>query len=490
VNSLKIEGRLRSAYYVDRVVRAYRTVLNEIHDSGQVGKSTFAEAEEYLREAMGRRTTTGYFSNSRPQGIISPYHSGNIGIFLGRVEKKSGKDMAGIRLKKKISVGDRLRLHREKSGERVSFTLKQIQMKGEFVRQAEGSSLVGLGVPKPFYPGDSLYKVDTKAGRSMERNRRIIDPARFTKQIAALQKKISVDKILDAVSRPGVQSRLPAKGQAKEKLQRQGARIKKQALPLKIWVKTDQLQLLKQRLPFPVEHMVVALNHDLFHRFLKIKNLKAKSEKIIWALPPVILEEELQFFETAIHRLRKYGYLSFQLGHISQLQFFHKKAQYLLSGDYTLNVLNSQALGFMNGAGLKTIQGAIESDKHTLQDLAEHLQTAGGRIRLGMTVYGTPPLFTSRLAASHFVYGKTFVSPKDEKFVLKRQEGLTIALSERPFSLLPALAELSAMGFDYGVIDLCNQQVKAKDIDLLSKRLAGKVRERKLSTFNYEGQLL
>ena len=81
------------------------------------------------------------------------------------------------------------------------------------------------------------------------------------------------------------------------------------------------------------------------------------------------------------------------------------------------------------------------------------------------------------------------VSPKDESFVIRKKDGFTETLPLRPFSLLPYLTELKAMGLDYVVIDLSGSMAGKKDIQDLSDRISGTGRHSKLATFNYLGKL-
>jgi len=60
VSSFKIEGRMRSAHYVANVVRAYRIAIDGS------GSESMAEARSLLGQAMGRKTTAGYFPVSQP----------------------------------------------------------------------------------------------------------------------------------------------------------------------------------------------------------------------------------------------------------------------------------------------------------------------------------------------------------------------------------------------------------------------------------------
>ncbi|NNF47763.1 MAG: U32 family peptidase, partial [Desulfofustis sp.] len=130
VSSLKIEGRLRSVNYVEQVVRAYRMVMDARPEERD---ETRAEAKKLVTSALGRKSSTGFFLGERSKGIIAPHHSGNIGTYCGRISTidNEGTSCWGhIRTKHQPVKGDRFRLHDEKSGERVGFTLKDFDKTG------------------------------------------------------------------------------------------------------------------------------------------------------------------------------------------------------------------------------------------------------------------------------------------------------------------------------------------------------------------------
>ena len=185
VSSLKIEGRLRSAHYVSSVVKAYRMVIDA--DAGD--RNILAQAEELLSQAMGRKTSQGYFSTVESKELISPYHSGNIGMYLGRAGKGTGKGKVSLDLKEPLQVGDRLRLHQEETGERVAFTLRNLTKDGRKVSHAApGDSLI-VEVPAVVKTGDSLFKVDSRTAREAEKAQSSIDPKRFNQGVKKLEQK-------------------------------------------------------------------------------------------------------------------------------------------------------------------------------------------------------------------------------------------------------------------------------------------------------------
>ena len=89
----------------------------------------------------------------------------------------------------------------------------------------------------------------------------------------------------------------------------------------------------------------------------------------------------------------------------------------------------------------------------------------------------------------HFHYNQPFTSPKGEVFTLRKAYNSTVALAEKPFSLLSRLPELVRLGLQYGVIDLCHRKVEQREIEAIGRELAGRFSRKKLSTFNYLGTL-
>ena len=202
------------------------------------------------------------------------------------------------------------------------------------------------------------------------------------------------------------------------------------------------------------------------------------------------MEKDLDFFRKSIGELLKNKFRTWQIAHIGQRLFFAEKDRVNLLGDYTLNVLNSLGLLVLASLQLQRAQVAIEVDKQSLADITGSRTAAKTGVNLGMTLYGTPPLFTARPMPPHFQFDQPFVSPKGEIFILRKAYGSTVALAEKPFSLLSLLPELTRLGVQYGVIDLCHRKIERREIESLGREMAGKGARRKLSTFNYFGNLL
>ena len=216
--------------------------------------------------------------------------------------------------------------------------------------------------------------------------------------------------------------------------------------------------------------------------------LGRRMRDLTWCLPAIVFESEQSRLQKQIQQLIRSGFRSFQIGHITQFTYFGKERVYL-SSDFTVNLMNSQALRLMEEGGMEYAQLSIESDRKIITELIARMRRRHSNVKFGMTVYGAPALFTARLAPEHFNYNKTITSPKQEQFSLIKKDNVTATVPVRPFSLLPYLYDLKGVGLDYAVIDLSNMSAGRKQLEELAGRISGGGKFSKLPTFNYLGTL-
>ena len=86
--------------------------------------------------------------------------------------------------------------------------------------------------------------------------------------------------------------------------------------------------------------------------------------------------------------------------------------------------------------GLEAAQISIESDQNILLELITRYRRYHSELKLGLTVYGAPALFTARLDPDHFQYNKTLSSPKNEEFIVLKKDNITVRMTH---SLYPAI---------------------------------------------------
>ncbi|NNK93612.1 MAG: hypothetical protein HKP41_04590, partial [Desulfobacterales bacterium] len=265
------------------------------------------------------------------------------------------------------------------------------------------------------------------------------------------------------------------------------------------WLRTDSAELILGTLPFNADRYIFNINKKMLSHVGQIKNhLGRNMRSAIWALPPVLHDASVRGVEKQIAILKKSGFRAFQIAHLSQLAFFIGERLHIY-GDYTLNLLNSQSINLAAEIDLKGAQLSIEIDKRSLQNTLNEYRKHWSapsqnkakmqRLQLGLTVYGAPPLFTSRISADSFSQNRILVSPKNEQFYVESLEGYTQTRSKKPFSLLPYKQELQQLGLDYLVVDLSGMRIGKKELTDIKDRIQNKKKLYKLPTFNYLGAL-
>ena len=133
VDSLKIEGRMKSPEYVYAVVAAYRAALDRLADA--VDEETpldeaGATEEEHraLSEAFSRGFTEAYLARKRGNDIMGYGRPNNRGVFAGRVAKAKGHEVA-IESQAELHEGDVLEFWTNKG--HFASTLEAFERKGD-----------------------------------------------------------------------------------------------------------------------------------------------------------------------------------------------------------------------------------------------------------------------------------------------------------------------------------------------------------------------
>ena len=147
IDSLKIEGRMKSVYYVATVVWAYRQALDAYHADPE-GFSVKAEWLEELDKISHRPYTTGFYFG-RPGPDAQSYESGGYVRnydFVGLVEETAGK-ASRIAVRNRIRLGDKLELVRPRES-CIEFTLERMQdEEGNPVDESHANHRVFIELP-------------------------------------------------------------------------------------------------------------------------------------------------------------------------------------------------------------------------------------------------------------------------------------------------------------------------------------------------------
>ena len=131
VDSLKIEGRLKTDYYLATVVRAYRNAIDDYMKLKAENRENEYDYTKYLVELEKVKTrglSEFYFSNSNNQDIHDfDGKSENLEYEYGaRVDEKLENNIYVAEIKNKLSIGDRLEILLPNSIEECAFNIEEL----------------------------------------------------------------------------------------------------------------------------------------------------------------------------------------------------------------------------------------------------------------------------------------------------------------------------------------------------------------------------
>lgn len=159
VSSFKIEGRMKSQYYVATIVNAYRRVL----DALEIGEEVTAELYDEVFKASHRNYTTGFYYPNENKENLETSLPVQTSEFMGIVTEDSDGEYVMVEQRNKFSVGDELEILSNDDNFNKKFTITEIiDSKGELVESAKNvQEIVRIKCPYKLSKLDILRK-DTK----------------------------------------------------------------------------------------------------------------------------------------------------------------------------------------------------------------------------------------------------------------------------------------------------------------------------------------
>ncbi len=159
IESLKIEGRLKTDYYLATVVRSYRQAIDDYYNN----KKNWS-GEKYLEELEKVKTrglSEFYFSNSNNKDIHDyPGQSDNMNYEYGAkvLSKNEETGIVLVEIKNKLSVGDKLEVIKPDSLDNLKFVIDKLysaenEAEIETVNPGKKGQQVKMKIPYDVKPG-------------------------------------------------------------------------------------------------------------------------------------------------------------------------------------------------------------------------------------------------------------------------------------------------------------------------------------------------
>lgn len=138
VSSLKIEGRMKKAEYVGKVVSEFVKATSCYYDNKQYTCSKDSEKE--LKSVFNREFTAGRVFHAQGKELMNYFRPNHVGTPLGKIIKAT-KDNIIIQLSDDLNQFDGIRILQEND---VGFIVNFIKVKGKLVRSAKKGEQVEI----------------------------------------------------------------------------------------------------------------------------------------------------------------------------------------------------------------------------------------------------------------------------------------------------------------------------------------------------------
>ena len=150
VVSLKIEGRMKSDYYVASVVNAYRRALD--------GFSDFNVLHDELEKTSHRRYTTGFYFGANDKEYLEDSMPVQTYIFIAKVVEDAKDGMVKVEMRNRFKIGDTLEILSADENFLKTITIDNIiDSKGENIEDAKKvQEILTINCPYDLKKGDIL----------------------------------------------------------------------------------------------------------------------------------------------------------------------------------------------------------------------------------------------------------------------------------------------------------------------------------------------
>lgn len=160
IDSLKIEGRMKSPEYVATVTRIYRKYIDKIKkdESYQVEEQ---DKKDLLQVFNRGNFSTGHLENQPNLNLIYKEKPNNMGIYIGTITKyNSTKGHITFKTNDILSVGDCITFENENT----KYAISELMIKNTNISQSNVGQEITIGRMKGNIKlGDKIYKLSSKS---------------------------------------------------------------------------------------------------------------------------------------------------------------------------------------------------------------------------------------------------------------------------------------------------------------------------------------
>lgn len=428
IDSVKIEGRMKSAEYVYTVAKAYRMAIDH--------PERIEEAKALLTLDMGREKTDYFWGSQVKQAITK---NPTTGYKLGKVtalDEDGFSFQSGLEIKK----GYRLRVDAPDDTTREVLKVDRFNQHNDTVQIFGDLGKISLG-DNVFLAGHQEKRFSSKLPNG---------PTHHLKNLSNQQIQTWLSEI------------------------QLGSGQKKKS---SLYIRIHSLAWLKKIHLNTVDGIFFHFTKKDLQEIKKDAPFIQKNLNKIWIeLPKFIPEKQLNEYRLLLQEFRKAGFNQFILSHLCQKLLLPKNSRF--GTNENVYCLNDAAITFIKSEGT-TIH------IYPYENVFENLKT--GKDRNGIVpLFFYPDLFTSRMPVQLNNEQKRFKNDQNMNFNLLIRDGITHVLPERPVALFQHRKKLEQLGFHQFLLDMGHEKPSKNIIQKLMNRYQTGTQYQPSTLFNFK----
>lgn len=417
VDSLKIEGRMKSKEYVSLVTRIYKNKINfnKIEDNDIIN----------MKKVFNREFTLGHMYNNKGKDFINGYRPNHMGILIGEVISYN-KNKVKVKLFDHINQGDAVRFVNENE---TGFYLNKIYKNDLLVNSAEKNDIVLFDSKEKILPKTKVYKtIDIQLNKyineSSKNKRKVSLNGEFKvikdKIIFTVTDKVNTEKIVLNNSVFKAKNKPVSKNDIKIKLNKLGNDIYsfenlKIDIPDDIFIPMTTINNLKRDILKKITSDRININNNYKKEDIKYDSLKIDITNEIFF--EITNEEQLKYiientnykcYVNNINLYNKYKNTNRVILKLMRINNSNIKIENTLIceiGELTknvytdtyFNVVNSYYVNFLHKTGVKKVALSYELNFKQIEELINNYKNRYKYYpNIEMVIYGKPELMISK----------------------------------------------------------------------------------------------
>jgi len=468
VDSLKIEGRMKSPEYVGYMTKIYRKAIDDYYDDKPVVITD--EELKNIKLLFNRGVTKGFLNNASSDEIVNTKSPNHIGITLGMYEPVKNK--VKIILSENIHQGDVIRFTGDNQGMTVNFLYDKkdnlisnakkgetvyvdnfldIEKNGEVKKVSDFLLNQSIGIlPKKHIPIVGVITIS--------RGKKIKLVVSDGQNTVTVNRFIPCDAINKPLSREDVEKQLCKTGNTvytftdlKINLDeglfvniKELNEIRREALEILDFERIN----VKQR---PKNHKLKSKIYDKKCQkpTISVKVNDANQYYAIRDYADKIYTSDKKLFDSISDSKLIFKYAE-QTSKIDLSEYMisdwgallGKRIDDKVYTDYMLNVVNSYTANFLSDFGVSKIGLSLEIDDEQLKALSQKTDTSN----LEILIYGRSELMKMKYLSDKNLVNASLIDRNNERFLLKQEEGMTYLLSNKPINLIDKISFYKEIG--------------------------------------------